>query len=98
MERLDAEIGFDQLAVVHANDSKIKFGSGVDRHENIGQGDIGIAGFEAIMGRPEFSDTPFILEVPGFDKNGPDQKNRDFDKKNRPRSHILVWSRHNGFV
>ena len=77
MSEFDAEIGLDRLAVVHANDSKIKFGSGVDRHENIGEGDIGIGGFETIMGHPAFRDVPFILEVPGFDKNGPDKENVD---------------------
>ncbi len=77
MAEFDAEIGLGRLAVVHANDSKIRFGSGVDRHENIGEGDIGIAGFETIMGHAAFRDVPFILEVPGFDKKGPDKENVD---------------------
>lgn len=77
MSEFDAEIGLDRLVVVHANDSKIKFGSGVDRHENIGEGDIGLDGFETIMAHPAFRDVPFILEVPGFDKKGPDKENVD---------------------
>ncbi len=77
MAEFDDEIGLDRLAVVHANDSKIKFGSGVDRHENIGEGDIGVKGFETIMGHDAFRSVPFILEVPGFDKSGPDRENVD---------------------
>ena len=77
MEEFDREIGLSRLVAVHANDAKVELGSGVDRHENIGEGHIGIEGFEAIMGHPAFRDVPFILEVPGFDKKGPDKKNLD---------------------
>ena len=77
MSEFDAEIGLDRLVVVHANDAKVEFGSGVDRHENIGEGYIGIDGFETIMGHPAFSDVPFLLEVPGMDKKGPDKPNLD---------------------
>ena len=77
MAEFDSEIGLDRLVVVHANDSKIAFGSGVDRHENIGEGDIGVGGFETIMSHAAFRDVPFILEVPGFEKNGPDKENVD---------------------
>ena len=83
MGEFDREIGLDKLVVVHANDAKVEFGSGVDRHENIGEGYIGIAGFEVIMGHPAFSDVPFILEVPGMDKKGPDKENMDRIKRVR---------------
>ena len=77
MDEFNREIGLSNLVAVHANDSKTPFASGVDRHENIGEGDIGIAGFETIMGHAAFRDVPFILEVPGFDKKGPDKENVD---------------------
>ncbi len=77
MDEFDREIGLQKLVVVHANDAKTGFGSGVDRHENIGDGHIGIGGFEVIMGHPAFRDVPFILEVPGMDKKGPDKENMD---------------------
>ena len=83
MGEFDREIGLDKLVVVHANDAKVEFGSGVDRHENIGEGHIGTAGFEVIMGHPAFSDVPFILEVPGIDKKGPDKENMDRIKRVR---------------
>ena len=71
--------------VVHANDAKVEFASGVDRHENIGEGHIGIKGFEVIMGHPAFRDVPFLLEVPGADKKGPDKENLDRLKEIRQR-------------
>ena len=77
VDEFDKEIGLSKLVVVHANDSKMELGSGVDRHENIGEGHLGLDGFETIMGHPAFRDVPFLLEVPGFDKKGPDKENVD---------------------
>ena len=85
MSEFDEEIGLDKLVVVHANDAKVEFASGVDRHENIGEGYIGIEGFETIMGHSAFSDVPFLLEVPGTDKKGPDKPNLDRLKDIRRR-------------
>lgn len=83
LDELDAGPGSANVAVVHANDSKRVCGSGVDRHDNIGEGFIGEAGFAFIMGNPAFADVPFLLEVPGFEGKGPDQRNIDVLKKIR---------------
>jgi deoxyribonuclease-4 len=85
MDEFESEIGLSNLVAVHANDSKVAFGSGVDRHENIGEGHLGIAGFETIMAHEAFHDVPFILEVPGFEKNGPDKENMERIKDIRSR-------------
>lgn len=85
MEEFDREIGLANLAAVHANDAKVELGSGVDRHENIGEGHIGIKGFEVIMAHPAFQDVPFLLEVPGTDKKGPDREQLDLVKDIRAR-------------
>ncbi len=85
MEEFDTHIGLDRLVVVHANDAKVELGSGVDRHENIGEGHIGIEGFEVIIGHEAFMDVPFVLEVPGPDKKGPDKDNLDRLKAIRER-------------
>ena len=89
MAEFDEIIGVNKLAAVHANDSKQPCGSGVDRHDNIGEGLIGEAGFEAIMGHPAFRDVPFFLEVPGFVGKGPDQRNIDILKNIRHRVGIV---------
>ena len=75
MAEFDREIGLDRLVAVHANDSKMPLGGVRDRHENIGDGHIGLDGFRTIMSHPAFADVPFLLEVPGIDREGPDVEN-----------------------
>lgn len=45
----DKAIGLEHLRMSHVNDSKVEFGSHKDRHEHIGEGEIGKKGFEAIL-------------------------------------------------
>ena len=90
MDEFDRHIGLDKLVVVHANDAKVELGSGVDRHENIGEGHIGVEGFEVIMGHAAFREVPFVLEVPGPDKKGPDKDNLDRLKAIRERLAVPV--------
>jgi deoxyribonuclease-4 len=85
LAEFDECIGLDNLVAVHANDSKYALGEGVDRHENIGQGYIGVQGFENIMSNPAFRDVPFFLEVPGLENKGPDRENLDLLKEIRSR-------------
>jgi deoxyribonuclease-4 len=75
MEEFDREVGFARLAAVHANDSKMPLGGVRDRHENIGDGCIGLDGFRCMMSHPAFREVPFLLEVPGIDGKGPDAEN-----------------------
>ena len=83
LAELDSGPGSANVAAVHANDSKRVCGSGVDRHDNIGDGFIGEEGFAAIMANSAFAEVPFLLEVPGFEGKGPDQQNMDLLKKIR---------------
>ena len=83
MEEFDREVGLDRLVAVHANDSKCPFQGGIDRHENIGAGYIGLEGFQVIMRHPAFADVPFLLEVPGSERSGPDKENVDILKEMR---------------
>jgi deoxyribonuclease-4 len=81
LEEFDRDIGLDRLVAIHANDSKIPLGGGVDRHENIGEGFIGREGFEIILGHDALKNVPFLLEVPGFNKEGPDKENINILRK-----------------
>lgn len=83
IDEFDKEIGLDLLRAVHANDSMRDLGSSVDRHENIGEGFIGSAGFATLMSHGAFQDVPFYIEVPGTNKSGPDRPNLDALKKIR---------------
>ncbi len=81
--------GVEKLSVVHVNDSKTKAGSKNDKHENIGKGKIGKESFFLFLNHPFTSCLPFILETPGFDQKGPDEKNinilKDFKGRNLSR-------------
>jgi deoxyribonuclease-4 len=83
MEEFEREIGVDRLVAVHANDSKGPLAGAKDRHENIGEGYIGIGGFRTIMSHAAFREVPFLLEVPGFTGSGPDRENVDILKRLR---------------
>lgn len=75
VDELGREIGFERLAAIHANDSKAVFGSNVDRHQNIGDGEIGAEAFRWMLADAHLSQAPFILEVPGLEHQGPDRAN-----------------------
>ncbi len=60
----DRTIGLGGLKLLHLNDSKGALGSGVDRHEHIGMGEIGEDGFRAILHHEVLKTLPMILETP----------------------------------
>jgi deoxyribonuclease-4 len=57
-------IGFDRLKVVHCNDSKKGYGSKVDRHANIGEGEIGLEAFRLLVNDSRFDNIPIVVETP----------------------------------
>ncbi len=67
---LEAAVGLDRLAVVHANDAKGERGSRLDRHAAIGEGRIGREGFRRLVNHPSLRQVPFILETPKEDDAG----------------------------
>jgi deoxyribonuclease-4 len=69
----DATLGLEHVGVIHANDSKGALGSRVDRHANIGRGQIGKEGFRRILRHPKLRQKPFILETPA-DEEGDDRR------------------------
>jgi deoxyribonuclease-4 len=77
LEEFDRVVGMDRLVLFHLNDSKTAFGSNRDRHDNIGQGDLGLGAFTSIVNHPALIRVPGITEVPGLDGNGPDRANMD---------------------
>ncbi|NNJ27750.1 deoxyribonuclease IV [Alienimonas chondri] len=69
-EELDEAVGLDRLACLHINDSKGGLGSRLDRHEHIGEGELGDDGFRGLMNDPRWAKTPFLLETPKKDRDG----------------------------
>jgi len=64
MEELERLVGIDRVRAFHVNDSKKGLDSRVDRHEQLGEGAIGIEGFRALMQDARFAGVPKILETP----------------------------------
>lgn len=67
-KEFDEIIGLQYLKAMHLNDSKKELGSQVDRHESLGDGEIGIDAFRFIMQDSRFNDIPLILETPNTDR------------------------------
>lgn len=63
-KQFDAIVGIEHIYAIHLNDSKKGLGSHVDRHENIGKGELGLQTFELLMNDKRFFDVPKILETP----------------------------------
>ncbi len=63
-EKFDKILGITHIKAFHLNDSKKEFNCRVDRHENIGEGMIGLEAFKLIMNDDRFSTIPKILETP----------------------------------
>ena len=69
MEEFESVVGIKYLKAVHLNDSKGELGCHLDRHENIGEGKIGLDGFRLVMQDPRFCGIPMILETPSVDED-----------------------------
>jgi deoxyribonuclease-4 len=74
LRQAERVLGLENVPVIHANDSKAPLGSRVDRHEHIGKGHIGTAGFRRILAQAKLQDKAFILETP-IEREGDDRRN-----------------------
>lgn len=82
---IDNYVGAESLRLIHLNDSKGELGSGIDRHEHIGEGKIGIKGFRNFLGSSIFKNIPVILETP--------KKSDDDDPRNLNAVRNIVRAR-----
>ncbi len=69
----DAIVGIDKLPCFHLNDSKKALGSRVDRHDDIGDGDVGMTVFDFLVNDERFADRIGVVETPAA-KDGPPHK------------------------
>ncbi len=70
LKEFDKVIGLNYLKAIHINDSMNPCGSHKDRHQKIGQGEIGIEAFKKIINHPVVKDLPFFLETPHEELEG----------------------------
>lgn len=75
LDAFSRDVGFERLDLVHVNDSRTPLGSAADRHANIGEGEIGVDGFRALLADARLRTVPWVLEVPGTQRRGPDLAN-----------------------
>lgn len=73
MERCDDTVGVKSVIAFHLNDAKAPLGSGLDRHEHIGKGHIGLTAFRLLLNDRRFRRVPMVLETP---------KDEDWDVRN----------------
>ena len=64
LTEFDKIIGLENLYAIHLNDSKNPFNSRKDRHETIGEGQIGMEAISRIINHPLLHNLPFCLETP----------------------------------
>jgi deoxyribonuclease IV len=64
MALFDEILGIDNLYAIHLNDSKKELGARVDRHDHIGDGEIGLEGFRNFVNDPRLTGLPGLLETP----------------------------------
>ena len=74
-EELDGALGLDRLHAFHLNDSKHDLGSRRDRHEQIGEGCIGLEAFRLLMNDSRFRGRPMVLETPKGEGAEEDRRN-----------------------
>jgi len=58
------DVILSRLKAVHLNDSMAPLGSHKDRHQKIGEGEMGLSCFGAIVNHPALRGLPFYLETP----------------------------------
>jgi deoxyribonuclease-4 len=70
LDEANAKVGLDRLGAVHVNDAAVPLGSCLDRHANVGKGEMGKRGLSAFLSEPRFEGLPATLETPGPEKKG----------------------------
>jgi deoxyribonuclease-4 len=64
VEECRREVGFARILAFHLNDAKSGLGSGLDRHETIGEGNLTLAPFRWLLAEKRFARVPKVLETP----------------------------------
>jgi len=75
MAELDRIVGLKRVLAVHLNDSRKELGCRVDRHEHIGQGQIGLEAFRCLLNDKRFAHAPMVLETPKDEECTEDKMN-----------------------
>ncbi|HEX6602957.1 MAG TPA: deoxyribonuclease IV, partial [Solirubrobacterales bacterium] len=83
LDEADAKVGIERLGAVHVNDAAVPLGACLDRHANIGKGEMGKRGLSAFLSEPRFEGLPATLETPGPEKKGSSKAEVTYAKRLR---------------
>ena len=72
IDLMNSTFGIEKVKAIHLNDSKKEFGSRKDRHEHIGEGQMGLAPFKLLLNDSRFNDIPMYLETEKGERDGQD--------------------------
>lgn len=75
MDEMIRHVGLENIGAFHLNDSKKPLGSRVDRHQHIGEGELGLEPFRFLLNDPRFSRIPKVLETPKTIETESDRRN-----------------------
>ena len=75
IDELERFVGLDDVGAFHLNDSKKPLGSRVDRHQHIGDGELGLEPFRFLLNDARFSRIPKVLETPKAIETESDRRN-----------------------
>jgi len=84
IDRCASAMDLSRLQALHLNDSQVGLGSNVDRHADLGVGELGRKGIRSFLGEPRLQGLPVLIET-GPDGQGPGKAQVDFAKRLRPK-------------
>lgn len=75
VDEVERFVGLENVGAFHLNDSKKGLGSRVDRHQHIGEGEIGLEAFRMLLNDARFAKIPKLLETPKTIETASDLRN-----------------------
>lgn len=72
IEKMKRGFGIRKIKAFHLNDSKKPLGSRVDRHQHIGEGEMGLEPFRYLLNDKRFKKIPMYLETEKGERDGED--------------------------
>ena len=70
VESMNSTFGLSRIKAIHLNDSKKPCGSRRDRHEHIGEGEMGLEPFRFLLNDSRFAHIPMYLETEKCEREG----------------------------
>jgi deoxyribonuclease IV len=75
IDEIERFVGLENVGAFHLNDSKKPLGSRVDRHQHIGEGEMGLEPFRLLLNDARFARIPKVIETPKPVEHESDRRN-----------------------